>query len=206
MVDFYDDSIRDFDNYVKEIVGHLKEVGKFDSTIIVITSDHGKKRTTHHRLPLMIRFPKGEHKGVIKDNSQRLDIAPTILDYLGEEVPQWMDGKSLLEENTGKFRPIYSAFTKRPDQFAGGLWAVADRSPPFYSLGALAVIVCDRWYKLSLKTGSVEVRPVKGHTQICRRESMPDVNEAKEKLLDLLQRSGYRIPDGKLENLIREEA
>ena len=31
----------------------------------------------------MIRFPRQEHRGRITWNTQRVDIAPTIVDYLG---------------------------------------------------------------------------------------------------------------------------
>lgn len=204
MVDFYDDSIRDFDSYVHKIVDHLKKTGTYNNTIIIITSDHGKNRTTHHRLPLMIRFPGGAHKGVIRDNVQRLDIAPTILDYLGATIPEWMDGKSFLENKTGRYRPIYSAFTIRPKRFRNGLWAVVGRPPPFYSLGSLAMVVCDKWYRMSLKTGKISIKSIEGHTQICEPGALPNAEQAKEKLLKRLSRSGYRINEGEFEKLVRE--
>lgn len=194
MVDFYDDSIRDFDSYVHKIVDHLKKTGAYDNTIIIITSDHGKNRTTHYRVPLMIRFPGDAHKGVIRNNVQRLDIAPTIMDFLGATTPEWMDGKSLLKNKIDKYRPIYSAFTKRPKRFRNGLWAVVDRSPPFYSLGSLAMIVCDKWYRMSLKTGKVQIKSVEGHTQRCDPKVLPSLDQTREKLLERLIRSGYRIP------------
>ena len=60
MTDFYDDAIRDFDRYTKEIYNWLKARNLLDETLIVIHSDHSRRdRRTDLRIPLLIRFPGG---------------------------------------------------------------------------------------------------------------------------------------------------
>ena len=68
-----------------------------NSTLIVIFSDHPQKWKTYVRVPLLMRFPDASRTGVINQNVQLLDLAPTIIDWLGGAPPEWMQGLSLLE-------------------------------------------------------------------------------------------------------------
>ena len=99
MTDFYDDSILTFDHYLGEVLNALEQTGKINNTILVIYSDHPMRYNARHRVPLVIHFPNDEFAGRIETNVQNLDIAPTILDYLGVNQPTWMVGKSLLGDD-----------------------------------------------------------------------------------------------------------
>ncbi len=98
MIDYYDDAILNYDYWLKSLVLFLKENNLYENTIIVIYSDHAAEWTINKKIPLMIHFPKDENKGIVSTNTQNLDIAPTILDYLQIEIPEWMEGKFLLGE------------------------------------------------------------------------------------------------------------
>src|SRR5579875_79498 len=87
----------------------LEEVGKLDDTVVVHTSDHGfflgewrlmDKRLMHEpsiRIPLNIRYPKLIRQGAVNTAMVlNLDIAPTILQLAGVQVPEYMQGRSLL--------------------------------------------------------------------------------------------------------------
>src|SRR5690606_31466228 len=63
--DFFDDSIHDFDDRVRQIFERLEELGKLDQTIIVITSDHGRQWDPRKRVPLLIRFPQARPAGEV---------------------------------------------------------------------------------------------------------------------------------------------
>ncbi|MEH6637312.1 MAG: sulfatase-like hydrolase/transferase [Halioglobus sp.] len=93
---FYFDAIVEFDGRVETVYKHLEESGILDETILVISADHGQAWDTKRRIPLMIRLPKGENAGIYNSNVQIVDIAPTILDYIGITPPKWMSGISLL--------------------------------------------------------------------------------------------------------------
>lgn len=90
------------------LVDTLQKLGKLDDTVILLTSDHGfflgewrfyDKRFMHEpsiRVPMMIRYPKMIQAGTVTDRmALDLDIAPTILDLAGVEVPKEMQGRSL---------------------------------------------------------------------------------------------------------------
>ncbi|SFJ55513.1 Arylsulfatase A [Phyllobacterium sp. CL33Tsu] len=107
--EFYEDSIRDFDNTIEAAYTFLTKQGILNDTFIVITSDHGQGYNAHKRIPLMVRFPSVS-PGVVAQSVQRIDIAPTILSVLGVQKPNWMEGDSLLEvQSLGQSRMIFSA-------------------------------------------------------------------------------------------------
>ena len=56
------------------------------------------------RIPMLIRYPEKIKAGtVINENALNIDLAPTILELAGIEIPQYMQGESmlsLLDQNT----------------------------------------------------------------------------------------------------------
>ncbi len=150
--DFYDDSILDFDMFFKQTVARLKKMGIYDNTLIIFNSDHGQKWSAEYYLPLFVRFPNDEFAGRNDSLTQRIDIAPTILDYLGHPIPDWMEGISLL--GAIKDRPIYMVKAGKTQPF-GNLTFTEDYSPPFYSLGEISKAADDQCYSLNVKDGTL---------------------------------------------------
>lgn len=88
---------------------------KLPNTIVVFTSDHGDMLGDHGcfskglyayeqvvRVPLMFRVP-GIAARDYRHITQHIDVAPTVLDLLGQEIPPGMQGKSLVKAfHTGK--------------------------------------------------------------------------------------------------------
>ena len=101
--------IKGVDRNMGRLLDYLDEKQLTENTVVVYTSDQGfylgehgwfDKRFMYEesfRTPLLIRYPK-----VIKPNSvnsdlvQNIDFAPTILELAGLEVPNEMQGKSLV--------------------------------------------------------------------------------------------------------------
>jgi arylsulfatase A-like enzyme len=135
MTDFYDDAILSFDLQVRRIFRELIRRELLDNTVVVICTDHGMNWSVNGRIPLLCVFPGGKHSGRIKVNVQNLDIAPTLLDYLGLEPPEWMSGVSLLSSEKNPSRIILTFDRKHGDvrvRTEGG-W-IQDESkvrPPF---------------------------------------------------------------------------
>jgi arylsulfatase A-like enzyme len=110
IISLYDGGILYADQYVGRLVALLKELGQWDNTLLVVTSDHGEEFWEHGNVthaftvydevlhvPLAIHLPR--HAGAGTRVSRRvhlIDIAPTILDVLGIEAPESFMGKSLL--------------------------------------------------------------------------------------------------------------
>ena len=99
---------------------YLDEQGLSENTLVIYTSDQGfylgehgwfDKRFMYEesfRTPLLIRYPPTIERGSINsDLVQNIDLAPTILDFAGLEIPKDMQGLSLmplLEDKEVKWR------------------------------------------------------------------------------------------------------
>jgi arylsulfatase A-like enzyme len=192
MLDFYYDAIRDYDISVREVVHHLRRTGKYGRTVLVLNSDHGRAWTMHERLPLIIRLPRGEKTGRFKVNTQRVDIAPTLLDYIGAEIPDWMVGDSLLRDDLDPLRPILQsqAIIDEPKKRR---WIVPQPVAPFYTLGAVGVVHCQWWYRIQLQRDVFWKGVVKQHTEPCAPDQQPDEDAVRRFLVGHLRDSGYDV-------------
>jgi len=108
---FYDDLIASTDGLIGGLVTELAQLGLTDSTLIVVTGDHGeffaergyrghgcdlKPYEQLVRVPLVIRYPRAvPARGEIRDPVSLIDIAPTILALLGVPIPADMRGSVL---------------------------------------------------------------------------------------------------------------
>jgi hypothetical protein len=197
-VDFYDDSIRDFDRNVGDLVDYLTGVGMLDKTVVIIGSDHGHRMDkTLKRLPLIFRFPNGQYAGRIRANVQNLDIAPTVLEYMGMARPSWMRGQSLLagepeqrpvfgvseidpeDSDVQGSRPSTSVYPRvmsrladgRPTKVTAnkGSAAVGEKPAARFGIYVLATLIhCQNWYRLDSYNMSWESGTVEGSTAACK--------------------------------------
>jgi len=98
------------DAHIGRLLDYLEASGQADDTLVVLTSDHGEMLGDHHmwgkesvfdpafHVPLIIRDPRRrETAGTIVDRfTESIDVAPTILDWLGRKPALGFNGKSLL--------------------------------------------------------------------------------------------------------------
>ena len=193
MTDYYDDSILTFDNYIGEIVEALEENDKINNTILIIYSDHPMRWDVRFRIPLLIHFPNNQYAGQIEANTQNLDIAPTILDYLGIIQPNWMAGQSLIEDAPPKNRLIFSTSTEPPVGLSENLIASTLGKPPFYQFTYFNVIDCQKWHLLNLVSMTWDSGDIPGHTNPCTEESLLSMDQIKAALAEYLSTNGFDI-------------
>jgi len=112
----YYEMILSVERSVGEIVGELEERGLADNTVIIFLSDHGLhlgekellgKWTPYDeslRIPFIVYDPRTKaRKGRVMDEMVlSIDVAPTILELAGAEVPEGMDGRSMVRLMEGK--------------------------------------------------------------------------------------------------------
>ncbi len=113
----YDGEIRHIDFNIGKLIETLESMGILDVSLIIITSDHGEEFLDHGlfrhgfqlydetiRVPLLVYW-KNHLDAQVKDViASGIDVAPTIMDFCGLEVPSFMLGRSLL--NKKKDEPI----------------------------------------------------------------------------------------------------
>ena len=194
MIDFYDDSILNYDQIVQKVVDHLKENNLFEKTLIILTSDHGMRWQATERIPLILHFPKKQYIGVRHNNVQRIDVTATIIDYLGIKKPEWMQGESFLQGELAANRPIFFAEPVNFRSVASGGWRSAARyKAPYYSLGKVGVIVAQRWYFLNLSRRQFFYGVVNGHTSPIGNKYLPTRKQGYGLIVDHLQENNYSV-------------
>ncbi len=185
---FYYDTVLEFDRAVEEIYAYLEENDRLENTIIVVTSDHSQK-WTNSRIPLLIRFPESAHSSVLSQNVQTMDIAPTLLDYLSIEKPEWMAGQSLISSSYEE-HPIFTAkIPKSRKDLVTGKVVYPESKPPFYQFGRMSVIVCDQWFELDLQILAMTKGTVKKYQSPCG-EPINNI-QALELLIEHLEHYGF---------------
>ncbi|MCX6645659.1 MAG: sulfatase-like hydrolase/transferase [bacterium] len=106
--ELYDAEVADVDQALAKLFNYLSVNGYLENTLIILAADHGEEFFEHNRyghgqslndeldnLPLIKwggRFPEG---GKIDTPVRNIYIAPTILKYLGEPIPDDMPGTPL---------------------------------------------------------------------------------------------------------------
>ncbi|MEM6768977.1 MAG: sulfatase-like hydrolase/transferase [Bacteroidota bacterium] len=105
--------VESIDEQIGRLLGIMEKAGKLDNTVVIFSTDNGPngdrfrkglKGTKGHvdeggvRVPFGVRFP-GNHPANGRQfpaYAGHIDLLPTLLDYLGEEVPMGIDGLSLM--------------------------------------------------------------------------------------------------------------
>ncbi len=119
----YDGAIAYVDNEIGRLLEVLREYELMDSTLILITSDHGESLTEHgiffdhHGLydvsihvPLVIKYSELQQGKRIGGFVQHFDLVPTILDILGLKAQNChFDGKSAVPLINGEVEKIHTA-------------------------------------------------------------------------------------------------
>lgn len=102
--------IRLIDDQVGRMLEALEESGQLANTLVIFMSDHGEMLGDHGliqkgcrfyeglvRVPLILSWPGQIAAGVTLDGLVELmDLAPTLLELAGVDVPDHMQGRSLL--------------------------------------------------------------------------------------------------------------
>jgi arylsulfatase A-like enzyme len=99
----------EIDDCLGRVFAYLDETDQWKDTLIIFTSDHGEQLGDHYllgkigyfdesfRIPLVIKDPRARTAagGVEAAFTESIDVMPTIIDWLGGEVPRACDGRSL---------------------------------------------------------------------------------------------------------------
>jgi len=192
-LNFYDDALLEFDWRLEELVRHLTEIGQLERTLLVVYSDHGMKWDMNARVPLVVRAPHGLLAGRVERRpAQNLDIAPTVLDLLGMPVPDWMQGRSLLDPAREACPEIF-AFGHAKRWSSGGRKWFARAAPPFFSLASAALTVGRRTFILHVRDGTVSRR----RADLAGDRGAPcpalEARPAAERLVAHLAENGYDV-------------
>jgi arylsulfatase A-like enzyme len=145
--DSYDSEIAYTDHQVGLVIDQLKRLGLYDSSLLIVTGDHGEAHGDHAEdlhgfflyhatvhVPLIIKPPGRSIARRVDDVVGLVDVTPTVCSLVGVEIPDHVEGVDL------------SAF------LAGGPPPVEGRSvfsetlqPTAFGAAPLTSLTTDRW-------------------------------------------------------------
>jgi iduronate 2-sulfatase len=128
-------------SYVDALLGdlftHMKELGIYENTIIIVWGDHGWKLGDHNswgkmtnynidlQVPMIIRYPGQEVRGAQTHAlTELIDMFPTLCELAGIAVPDYVQGTSLVpllkDPDLPWKKAAFSQFHRRPQVAADG--------------------------------------------------------------------------------------
>ena len=152
------------DRQVGRMIAALDEAGLMDDTIIVVTSDHGEMLGDHGllekrafyeesaRVPFILRVPAlSKEQTSVPGNFGHIDLVPTLLELMGAEPPDHLQGESgaavLRGEATLESNDVFIEWNGQGDRDLGN-----DVINEMIAIPRRAIVSPDRW-KLVLCEG-----------------------------------------------------
>jgi len=146
--DKYDSEIAFTDHYIGEVINKLKNLGLYESTLIIVTADHGESLNHQHdetghsyfiyhttvHVPLIIKIPGVSTSRRFHQTVGLVDILPTICSLTGIEVADHIQGVDLCSYLENKI----------PDSNDRHLYCES-LTPTIYGAGSLRGLVSNQW-------------------------------------------------------------
>lgn len=112
----YMEMMYDTDRNMGMVIDALKQSGRYDDTLIIATTDHGigfpkmkcNLKDGGTGIFLMVKLPNSEKRGMVIDEMvSNIDVYPTILDMLNIDIPERVQGKSLVPLIEGRVESLH---------------------------------------------------------------------------------------------------
>ena len=139
----YRGEIEYLDRNFGKLLDKLKELGVYDDTLIVLTSDHGEEFMEHGgwwhgltlydeqiRVPLLVKWPRNQRSAPFDETNgiaRLIDVAPTLIARAGATAPAAMQGVDLATsyaDRSAKDREVYA----EEDHEGNVLWSLRTRT------------------------------------------------------------------------------
>ncbi len=186
------------DHCIGKVIDRLKQLDMYDSTMIVVTADHGEMLGQHGEvshgffiyqpaisIPLVIKLP-GKSKSVrVKNTVGLIDIVPTVCSALGIEPDQAVQGVDLLAYADEKFAGY-------PDRH---LYCQSFESTK-YGANSLMGVVTDRYkYIQTTQPGLYDLPTDPAELKNLAEEQSNRARIMQDSLRRIIEESGRNNPD-----------
>lgn len=106
------------DRLFGDFVSHLRRIGLWDTSIVVLTSDHGEELGEHGgfqhgrlyeehlRIPFIVHHPVMDRPRRLEGRVRNVDFLPTFLHAAGHPVRDVLDGRVLTESSSPTAPPL----------------------------------------------------------------------------------------------------
>ncbi len=130
-------SVSYVDALLGQLISHIKEIGIYENTIIILWGDHGWKLGDHNswgkmtnynidlKVPMIVRYPNQVNRGAETfEITELIDMFPSLCELTGIETPDYMQGTSfvpLIKNPKRSWKSAaFSQFHRRPQHAADG--------------------------------------------------------------------------------------
>jgi arylsulfatase A-like enzyme len=189
------------DHCIGRFIQKLKDLQMYDSTLLIITGDHGEMLGEHGeeehtyfiyesaiKVPLVIKLP-GQKKAVTVTQPVGLvDIVPTLCSLLNIDIPAEVQGEDITALLKGRPPEAYERFL-----YSESL------TPTRFGANPLMSISTDKWKYIQSKRPElydVTTDPGESHNLIDKETHRGRILE--DKLREILERSVRKDPDSQL--------
>ena len=199
--DPYAGEIAYVDHCIGQVIQELKDLGLYDSTLLIITGDHGEMLGEHGepthdyfiyqsavRVPLIIKIPGQDRPARIKSMTGLIDIVPTVCSLLNVETPSQVQGIDLSDSFTGDNTSLQDRH-----MFCESL------TPTKYQANSLLAIVNDRYkYIQTTRPELYDLSEDTAESNNLAEQRQEQAWEMKDRLAEMLEQSVRQdSPDGK---------
>lgn len=157
-------SVSYVDALLGNLVAHMKKIGIYENTIIILWGDHGWKLGEHNswgkmtnynidlKVPMIIRYPGQKNRGAQTfEITELIDMFPSLCELAGIKIPDYLQGTSfvpLIENPELQWKSAaFSQFHRRPKVSADGNRYMG------YSINTIEYHYIE-WYSWDPKTGT----------------------------------------------------
>ncbi|TWT95733.1 sulfatase family protein [Neorhodopirellula pilleata] len=178
--------VKSVDDGIGEVLDYLDEAGLANNTVVVYSSDQGwylgehgwfDKRWMYEeslKCPLLVRWPEVVRAGTVNDTEivSNLDFAETFLDIAGVDVPNDMQGKSIVPLLKGRVpadwrKTFYYHYYENPGAHnVARHYGVTDGQYKLIRFYALEGKRIDDWELFDLKKDPNELVNAYGSTEL----------------------------------------
>jgi iduronate 2-sulfatase len=199
-------SVTYIDALLGDLIAHMKKIDIYDNTIIVVWGDHGWKLGDHNswgkmtnynidlKVPIIIRYPKQNNRGAHTYRiTELVDLFPTLCDLADIDIPEYMQGVSLvplIENPELEWKSAaFSQFHRRPKVSADGqrYMGYSMNTPEYHYI---------EWYTWDHKTGTKgELRDIELYDRINDPYEKINISESSD-LIEVKKELSKKLSDG----------
>ena len=204
----YDGEISYVDHEIGRLLESFDDLGLLDSTVIVLTSDHGEEFKDHNSMghkttvyaeqlhvPLIITYPEKIAPGQrVSSQASLVDIYPTLVGLVGEETPAQAQGSDLLRFLTraGAYDSSHvnpAPQPKSPPQFAelGPLGRPWEGPPPKRAIRTERYKLIVNYGQGSKELFDIRTDPAEQHNLYEAMRSDPGIRDLERRLTSFIE-------------------
>ena len=190
------------DHCIGRVIQRLKDLEMYDSTLLIITGDHGEMLGEHGeeehtyfiyeaaiKVPLIVKVPGQKKAATVTHPVGLVDIVPTICAMLDIDIPSRIQGQDITSLLQGKVPDTYERYIYSESQ-----------TPTYFGASSLMAISTGKWkYIQATRPELYDLTTDPGEEHNLVGEEPHRARILEDKLREVLEQSVRKDPDSQLD-------